>query len=156
VTVFGESAGAGLVLALLALDRGLFRRAVISSAALTASLAPGDAAKVVANIAEQAGVAPTAAGFAAVDPQRLANLSKLAWLDMAAHPDPQKWGATTVGAGMTFTTAHDGELLAGSPLELILAGAGNGVELLIGCWRSSRATGLETSKPPSGRARSWR
>ncbi len=133
VTVFGESAGAGLVLALLALDRGLFRRAVISSAALTASLAPEDAAKVVADIAERAGVAPTAAGFSAVDPQHLANLSKLAWLDMAADPDPQRWGLTTVGTGMTFTTAHDGELLARPPLELILDGAGRGVELLIGC-----------------------
>jgi para-nitrobenzyl esterase len=133
VTVFGESAGAGLVLALLALDRGLFRRAVISSSALTASLEPADAAKVVANIAEQAGTAPTAEGLAAVDPQRLANLSKLAWLEMATHPDPQRWGATTVGAGMTFTTAHDGELLARPPLQLILEGAGSGVELLIGC-----------------------
>jgi carboxylesterase type B len=133
VTVFGESAGAGLVLALLALDRGLFRRAVISSAALSASLSPQDAGKVVANIAEQAGVEPTAAGFAAVDPQRLANLSKLAWLDMSAHPDPHRWGATTVGAGMTFTTAHDGELLPRPPLEMILNGAGSGVELLIGC-----------------------
>ena len=45
VTVFGESAGAGLTLALLALDRGLFRRAGIASAALTASLAPEDAAR---------------------------------------------------------------------------------------------------------------
>ncbi len=133
VTVFGESAGAGLVLALLALDRGLFRRAVISSAALAASLEPQDAAKVVANIAEQAGVAPTAAGFAAVDPQRLANLSKLAWLDMAANPDPQRWGASTVGAGMTFTTAHDGALLPRPPLQMILDGAGSAVELLIGC-----------------------
>ncbi len=133
VTVFGESAGAGLVLALLALDRGLFRRAVISSAALTASLSPADAGKVVANIAEQAGVEPTAAGLAAVDPQRLANLSKLAWLDMSAHPDPRRWGATTVGAGMAFTTAHDGQLLPRAPLELILDGAGSGVDLLIGC-----------------------
>jgi para-nitrobenzyl esterase len=133
VTVFGESAGAGLTLALLALDRGLFRRAVISSAALTASLAPEDAAKVVADIAGQAGVEPTAAGFSTVDPQRLANLSKLAWLDMSAHPDPQRWGATTVGAGMTFTTAHDGELLPRPPLEMILGGAGSGVELIIGC-----------------------
>jgi carboxylesterase type B len=133
VTVFGESAGAGLVLALLALDRGLFRRAVISSAALTASLSPGDAAKVVANIAAQAGVSPTAEGFRAVDPQRLANLSKLAWLDMSAQPAPQRWGATTVAAGMTFTTAHDGELLPRPPLDMILDGAGSGVELLIGC-----------------------
>ena len=132
VTVFGESAGAGLTLALLALDRGLFRRAGIASAALTASLAPEDAAKVTSRIAARAGVEPTAAALAGVDPQQLANLAKLAFLDMAAKPDPVTWGLTTVAAGMPFTTSHDGALLTQRPLDLVLAGAGSGVDLLIG------------------------
>jgi carboxylesterase type B len=147
VTVFGESAGAGCVLALLALDRGLFRRAIVSSAALTASLAPEDAALVVANIADQAGVAPTAAGFATVDLQHLANLSKLAWLDLAARPDPRRWGSTTVAAGMAFTTAHDGDLLKQRPLDLVLGGAGAEVELLLG-WTADEMLALVAAGGP--------
>jgi para-nitrobenzyl esterase len=131
VTVFGESAGAGLVLALMALDRGLFRRAIIQSAALIASVAPADAALVAAEVAARAGVAPTAEGFRGVDPQRLANFAKLAFLDVAANPDPRRWGVTTVTAGMPFGTSHDGELLTGRPLDLVLGGAGSGVELML-------------------------
>lgn len=159
VTIFGESAGAGLTLALLALDRGLFRRAGIASAALTASLAPEDAALVTAQIASQAGVEPTAAALSGVEPQTLANLAKLAFLDMAAKPDPRKWGMTTVAAGMPFTTSHDGELITARPLDLVLAGAGSGVELLIGCTSDEMLALVATNGPgdtaTADRARSY-
>jgi carboxylesterase type B len=159
VTVFGESAGAGMTLALLALDRGLFRRAGIASAALTASLAPQDAALVTAQIAEKAGAEPTAASLAGVDPQLLANLAKLAFLDMAAKPDPRRWGLTTVAAGMPFTTSHDGELLTQRPLDLVLAGAGAGVDLMIGCTSDEMLALVATEGPGDAataeRARSY-
>ncbi len=147
VTVFGESAGAGCVLALLALDRGLFERAVISSAALTGSLAPQDASLVAADIAARAGVAPTAAAFSGVAPQQLANLAKLAWLDMSAAPDPGRWGASTVALGMLFAVSHDGDLLAERPLDLVLAGAGRDVELLMG-WTADEMLALVAGAGP--------
>ncbi len=133
VTVFGESGGAGLTLALLGCARGLFRRAAISSAALTASLEPGDAALVTADIARRAGVAPTAAALRDVDPQVLANYAKLAFLDMSAHPDPQRWGLSTVMGGMAFTTTHGNDLLPRRPFDLLRDGASADVDLLLGC-----------------------
>jgi carboxylesterase type B len=141
VTVFGESGGAGLTLALIALDPGLFRRAGIASAALTASLDPGDAALVTAQVAKRAGVEPTAAGLRAVDPQTLANYAKLAFLEAGARPDPAKWGATTIAAGMPFTTSHDGELLSARPFDLVLGGASRDVELMIG-WTADEMLAL--------------
>jgi para-nitrobenzyl esterase len=132
VTIFGESAGAGCALALLARDPGTFRRAAISSAALTGSLVPEDAARVAAQVARLAGVQPTAAGLQAVDPQTLANHAKQAFLDMAANPDPERWGASTVAVGMPFTTISDGEFLPRHPLDLVIHGAGAAVDLLIG------------------------
>ncbi len=147
VTVFGESAGAGLVLALLALDPGTFQRAAVSSAALTASLDPADAALVTAEIARGAGAEPTAAAFREVDPQTLANLAKLAFLAMAAKPDPDHWGASTVAAGMPFTTCHDGALLARRPVDLVVDGAASGVDLLLG-WTADEMLALVASGGP--------
>ena len=83
-------------------------------------------------MAKLAGCEPTAAGFRAIDPQTVANCAKQAFLDMAANPDPQRWGASTVAVGMPFTTIHDGEFITRRPLELVLDGAGAGVDLLIG------------------------
>jgi carboxylesterase type B len=145
VTCFGESGGAGLTLALIALDPGLFKRAAISSAALGASLDPADAALVTKQIALRAGVEPTAAALSGVDPQTLANYAKLAFLESGARPDPQKWGATTIAAGMPFTTVHDGELLTQRPLDLVLAGASRDVELLIG-WTADEMLALVSGK----------
>ena len=151
VTVFGESAGAGLVLALLAIDPGLFLRAAVSSAALTASLDPADAALVTAQIARGAGVAPTAAALREVDPQPLANLTKMAFLTMAAKPDPEQWGASTVAAGMPFTTCHDGELLTRRPVDLVVDGAASGVDLLLG-WTADEMLALVASGGPGDAA----
>ena len=132
VTIFGESAGAGCAIALLARDPGTFQRAIISSAALIGTLTASDAALVAGQVAKTLGVEPTAAGFATVDPQDVANAAKQAFLDMAGNPDPAVWGISTVSTGMPFTTIADGEFLTGRAYDLVLAGQGSGVELLIG------------------------
>ncbi len=146
VTIFGESAGAGLVLALLALDSGLFRRAGIASAAPTASLAPQDAALVTGEVAARLGVQPSAAGLSAIDPQDLANAAKLTFLDAGANPDPKRWGATTLTAGLPFIFCHDGEMLAQRPYDLVLAGAGSGVELMMG-WTAEEMLAILGANP---------
>jgi carboxylesterase type B len=149
VTCFGESGGAGLTLALIALDSGLFKKASISSAALGASLEPADAALVTKQIALRAGVEPTAAALSTVSPQTLANYAKLAFLEAGARPDPVKWGATTIAAGMPFTTVHDGEVIPQRPLDLVLAGASRDVELLIG-WTADEMLALVSGMGAGG------
>ena len=72
VTVFGESAGAGSVAALLAmpLAAGLFRRAVAQSVPGT-FFSPELAADIAAACAGELGLRPTAADLSTVDPARL-------------------------------------------------------------------------------------
>jgi para-nitrobenzyl esterase len=72
VTVFGESAGAGAIAALLVMPAaaGLFRRAVAQSVPST-FFAPALAADITAAIADQAGLPATAQAFAAAAPGRL-------------------------------------------------------------------------------------
>ncbi|HEY4457167.1 MAG TPA: carboxylesterase family protein [Pseudonocardiaceae bacterium] len=68
VTVFGQSAGAGSVAALLAMPRaaGLFRRAVAQSVFSTAL-----AADIAAACAAELGLRPTVADLSTVSPTRL-------------------------------------------------------------------------------------
>lgn len=72
VTLAGQSAGAGVVLALLAspLARGLVHRAV-SLSGIDRSFAPEDAARTVERVAAHVGVPPTRAALAAVTRETL-------------------------------------------------------------------------------------
>ncbi|WP_432851593.1 carboxylesterase/lipase family protein [Amycolatopsis sp. CA-161197] len=130
VTLFGTSAGAGATLAHVAMDRGLFRRAIAQSANARAALSASDALLVTGEIARAAGVEPTAAGFARVAPEKLAALSTAAVTDLTADLDPARWGATTVAAAQPFLPVVDGEVLAEPPFDVVLRGGG--VDLLIG------------------------
>ena len=73
VTVFGESAGAGAIAALLVMPvaAGLFRRAIAQSVPGT-FFSPALAADATAAIAATAGLPATAEAFATADPARLA------------------------------------------------------------------------------------
>ncbi len=155
VTIFGESAGAGCAIALLARDPGTFQRAIISSAALIGTLTAPDAAMVAGQVAKTLGVEPTAAGFAAVDPQDVANAAKQAFLDMAGNPDPAVWGVSTVSTGMPFTTIADGEFLTGRAYDLVLAGQGGGVELLIGSTADEMYAMIASREVPEEAARGY-
>ena len=130
VTVFGESAGAGSVAALLAMPsaRGLFGRAVAQSVPGTYFSAEL-ARDIAVEIGKEAGLAPTADALAAVDPRELPAAGERLSLRMREYDD--RWGqvAPTV---TPFSPVVDGEVLPCTPWEALAAGAGREVELLVG------------------------
>ncbi|MEV6773349.1 carboxylesterase family protein [Nocardia sp. NPDC051030] len=85
VTIFGQSAGATLVGALLATPeaKGLFRRAIMQSGSGTGAFTPEQAQRVTATAAAALGVEPTVEAFAGIPDQRfLEILPALAGLDL--------------------------------------------------------------------------
>lgn len=93
VTLFGQSAGATLVGALLATPEatGLFHQAVIQSGSGTGAFTPEQAARVTRAAAAELGVEPTTDGFADIpDEAFVAALPTLAGLDLrtATATDP--------------------------------------------------------------------
>jgi para-nitrobenzyl esterase len=129
VTVFGESAGAGSVAALLTMDAadGLFRRAIAQSVPGT-FFGPDLAAEVTRAIAAEAGVAARYEELAATDPMHLVNssagvtarLRELLQLGpVASTPTP-------------YSPVVDGEVLPRSPWRALLSGAARNIELLTG------------------------
>ncbi|MFD0419669.1 carboxylesterase/lipase family protein [Streptomyces sp. NPDC127108] len=130
VTVFGESAGAGAIAALLAMPRanGLFHRAVAQSVPgpfYSAALA----ADVGTAVAAELGAAPTAAALAAATPEALRDAAD-AVLHKIAQYEPQ-WGQAA-RARMPFAPVVDGEVLPRSPWEALRAGQGADVTLMAG------------------------
>ncbi|MEU5218528.1 carboxylesterase family protein [Streptomyces sp. NPDC020807] len=122
VTVFGESAGAISIAALLTspLAEGLFRRAVLQSgppAALPLDAARGTTEAVAAVL----GVPATAEAFAGVDPERL----------LAAQTEATAEGSPLTD-GPSFQVAVDGEVVPRDPVEALDAGASAEVDLLLG------------------------
>jgi para-nitrobenzyl esterase len=126
VTVFGESAGAGAIAALLVMPAaaGLFRRAIAQSVPGT-FFSPELAADITAAIAAEAGL--PAEAFATADPARL--VAAFDAVDPADHLD--RWGQAA-HTGTPFSPVVDGEVLPVSPWRAVAAGAGRTVDLIIG------------------------
>jgi para-nitrobenzyl esterase len=133
VTVFGESAGAMSIGALLSSPRadGLFRRAILQSGAGHHAVTPATGRLVAAQLAAQLGCAPTAGALAELSPERLlagqVAVAQAAQLDR----DPERWGEVALNS-MAFEPVVDGDLLAELPIRAIAAGAGRGVDVLTG------------------------
>ena len=125
VTLFGQSAGATLVGALLATPEaaGLFHRAVMQSGSGTGAFTPEQAERVTRAVATELGVRPTAGGLADIlDEQFVAVLPKLVGLDLqtASAPDPL--------LGLSpFSLVLDEQ-----PADALASGPGADVALLIG------------------------
>ncbi len=124
VTVFGQSAGAGSVAALLAMPRaaGLFRRAIAQSVPGT-FVTPALAADVARECAAELGLRPSE--LASVDPHLLplAADAVLARVERLAD----RWGLAAHGQ-VPLAPVVDGDVLPTTPWE----GLTGGVELMVG------------------------
>jgi len=128
VTVFGQSAGAASIAALVAGGHadGLFRRAIVQSPGNV--FRPVDEARTVsAMITDELGVRPTAEALAAVPPEAVHAVQWNPVLVMSAEP-----GAWT-HPHSPYTFVLDGGLLGERPWEAIRrSGAGRSVDLICG------------------------
>ena len=130
VTVFGESAGAGSVASLLVMPSGagLFRRAVAQS--VPSPYFSDELAKDIASaIAAEAGLRPTAADLATVDPRQLPAAGETLTTKMHQYED--RWGAVAHTLS-PFAPVVDGEVLPTTPWQGVAAGAARDVELILG------------------------
>jgi len=133
VTIFGESAGAFSVATLLSMPRakGLFARAIAQSGAAQHTSSVATAQMVGRNLADKLGVAPTMTSIGAVPLERLVAAQAELSAELAARPDPARWGEVAAN-GMMFEPVVDGEVVPARPIERIVAGAGAGVDLMVG------------------------
>ena len=133
VTIFGESAGAMSVSTLLSMPRakGLFRRVIAESGAGHHVISPATAQRVGGYLAEKLGVAATRGAIAAVPVDRLLMAQVELSGDAFANPDPGRWGEVAANL-MPFEPVVDGDTLSARPIDSIVAGAGSGVDVLIG------------------------
>ncbi|MBU3867008.1 carboxylesterase family protein [Streptomyces sp. 4503] len=125
VTLFGQSAGATIVGAVVADPRaeGLFQRAIIQSGNGLGAFAPAQADRVTRALARILGTAPTAEALASVPDERLVTaMPQLAGIDLNVdgHFDP------LIGLS-PFSLVLDQQ-----PAEAVAAGRGAGVDLLLG------------------------
>jgi para-nitrobenzyl esterase len=129
VTVFGESAGAGVIASLLAMDqaKGLFKRAITQSVPGT-FFTPELAADITNAIAKQAGLPATYEALCQADPMHLVGAQMAVTGRMREFP---RWGGIKLTV-TPFSPVIDGEVLSRSPWRALLAGAASDVELLTG------------------------
>lgn len=133
VTVFGESAGAMSLGALIASPRaeGLFARAILQSGAGHHAITPATAALVAGELSAKLGVPATREALAQVPLERLVAAQAAVTLEAQQLPDPARWGEVAANL-MAFEPVVDGDLLPDLPARAIAAGAAPGVEVLVG------------------------
>jgi para-nitrobenzyl esterase len=133
VTVFGESAGAMSIGALLSSARaeGLFARAILQSGAGHHAVTPATAALVRGELAQRLGGPATREALAEVPRERLVATQAALTLDAQQTPDPARWGEIALNS-MAFEPVVDGDLVTDLPIRAIAAGAARGVGVLLG------------------------
>jgi len=126
VTVFGESAGAGSLCALLAMPRarGLFARAIVQSGAPAGVLSVAEAGERAAKLLAKLGLGPDDGPRLAAVP--LADLLDAQERTLAEGP---------FAKGMLFMPVVDGDVLPQAPLAAARAGTARAVELVVGTTR---------------------
>lgn len=127
ITVFGESAGAGSIVSLLALPaaRGLFGRAIVQSAAPDGVLDRGEALRRAGSLFDR---------LRTPGESDAALAARLPALPLGALLDAQQAciEAGPHAKGMFFMPVIDGQLLRERPLDAIGRGSARDVELVIG------------------------
>jgi para-nitrobenzyl esterase len=129
VTVFGESAGAGVISALLAMDsaKGLFKRAIAQSVPGT-FFSTELAGTITEAIAATAGLPADYEALSETDPMRLVAAQMNVTSRMSEFLD---WGAVRI-TDTPFSPVIDGEVLTRTPWRALVSGAARDVELLTG------------------------
>ncbi|WP_210588803.1 carboxylesterase/lipase family protein [Streptomyces sp. GESEQ-35] len=130
VTVFGESAGAGSIAALLSMPRarGLFRRAIAQS--VPGTFFSGALARDIAEaLAGELGLRPTVADLSGVDPRKLPEAG--AALSARMREYTHRWGAVAL-TPTPFSPVVDGDVLPSTPWDALASGAARDVELIAG------------------------
>ncbi|MFV8186374.1 carboxylesterase/lipase family protein [Streptomyces sp. AF1B] len=130
VTVFGESAGAGSIAALLAMDAaaGLFTRAVAQSVP-GSFFSAGLAADIASAVVGRLGLAATADELHVSDPYALVRAAARTAATMVRRAE--RWGVVAY-AETLFSPVVDGVTLPCSPWDAVERGAARGVDLLLG------------------------
>ncbi|MFJ4585302.1 carboxylesterase/lipase family protein [Streptomyces echinatus] len=136
VTVFGQSAGAMSIGALLAMPaaKGLFHRAALQSGAAHHALSTDSAALIGTRLAALLGVPPTRPDLAAVPRELLLAAQQQLRSDMSARPDPALWGEAALNL-MPFEPVVDRATLPRAPAEAVADGTAADVDVLVGCTR---------------------
>ena len=134
VTVFGESAGAMSIGALLAMPRadGLFRRAILQSGAAHHVTSAADALRTAGYLAHELGVDATREAIAEAGVPRLLAAQARLKADLMGNPDPTRWGLPAVTTTMQWQPVIDGDVLPAPPLDRISAGSAASVDVLVG------------------------
>ncbi len=145
VTVFGESAGAGAIAALLVMPdaASLFDRAIAHSVPGT-FFTPALAADIAAELARPLGLPPSATALADVPPERL--LEAIALLDGRM---PERWGLVA-HTPTPFSPVVDGHVLPVDPWTGLAAGAGRDIPLMAGHNRDEWRLFLALGEVPAG------
>lgn len=133
VTVFGESAGAMSIGALLAAPEaaGLFRRAILQSGAAHHVISAATARRMARHLTTMLGIPPTREAVAAVPLDRLVRTVQELRAAISADPDPARWGEVAYNL-MPLEPVVDGDFLPAPPIESIASGAGATLDVLIG------------------------
>jgi para-nitrobenzyl esterase len=134
VTIFGESAGAMSVGTLLSMPRaeGLFRRAIAQSGASHHVSSAATGQRIGQCLAKKLGVAATREAIAAVPVDRVLAAQAELKENLLAHPDPERWGGEVVATLMPWQPVVDGDVIPARPIDRIVAGAGAGIDLIVG------------------------
>jgi para-nitrobenzyl esterase len=133
VTIFGESAGAMSISTLMAMPvaNGLFRRAIAQSGAGHHVVTAATALRIGQYFAEKLGVEPTRESIGKVPMNRLIQVQQALVADLRARLNPDLWGEVLEN-GMPFEPVIDGELLTSRPIDILAAGKGAKVDILVG------------------------
>jgi len=144
VTVFGQSAGAMSICALLAAPdaRGLFRRAICQSGNARQSLPRRIATGVSSRVLQRLGVRPgDTEALVAAGPGRMISVADELMSDVRDGREPDILG-DHAGNGNVFEPVVDGVLLQSVPFEAIAGGSATDIDLMTGTtteeWRLFR------------------
>ena len=134
VTIFGQSAGSMSVSTLLSMPRaaGLFRRAIAQSGGASIVISVDTAQRVGRLLADKLGVTPTLTALAAIPTERFLQAQVELSADLAANPDPARWGPEVALSMMPWQPVIDGHSIPADPIDRIAAGAAASIDLMVG------------------------